>query len=135
MKDILIILSLGLLIFGCKSDKDDIPEHDNHSIKVSITFSNTVNLSSFDLSVHHESLEQITAHGTDSTPFNYLIYFADITDHPYTVNCKLEPQYYDSVNTNADIKLQLLIDDQEVARNEMLDMKHGDILELSYSGE
>ncbi|MFT6005038.1 MAG: hypothetical protein ACI8UQ_002182 [Bacteroidia bacterium] len=135
MKNILIILSLTLLFFGCKSDKDDIPEHDNHSIKVSVTFSNTVNLSSFDLSVHHDSLEQITAHGTASTPYNYLIYFADITDHPYTVNCKLEPQYYDSVNTNADIELRLLIDDQEVARNEMLDMKHGDTLELSYSGE
>ena len=81
MKDILIILSLGLLIFGCKSDKDDIPEHDNHSIKVSITVSNTVNLSSFDLSVHHDSLEQINAHGTDSTPFNYLIYIFCMKKH------------------------------------------------------
>jgi hypothetical protein len=135
MKNILIIFSLALLFFGCKSDKDDIPEHDNHSIKVSITFSNTVNLSSFDLSVHDDSLEQITAHGTASTPYNYFIYFADITDHPYTVTCKLEPQYYDSVNTNADIELRLLIDDQEVARSEMFDMKHGDTLALSYSGE
>ena len=135
MKNIFVILSFGLLFFGCKSDKDDLPKHDNHSLKVFLTVSNTLSLSSLDLTVHGESLEQITTNGADSTSYNYLIYFGDITEHPYTVNCKLEPQYYDSVNTNADIKLRLLIDDQEVARNEILDMKHGDTLELTYSGD